>query len=184
MLKRDFVLAAAVAKWTFVLFLAIGLVACKRNPHGQLPEPSGEPVKAERAKVEGFALLRAYPDQGRDSLAIALEFSQPLVGTQDFDKLLTFAEPVGDSSSWSLDKDGKTLRFPFVEANRHYTLRISGALTAADGSRLGKDLEQKVFTGELDPAVGFASQGSVLPARESRGRCPPSNQDQHGMISP
>ena len=169
MLKRDFVLAAAVAKWTFVLFLAIGLVACKRNPHGQLPEPSGEPVKAERAKVEGFALLRAYPDQGRDSLAIALEFSQPLVGTQDFDKLLTFAEPVGDSSSWSLDKDGKTLRFPFVEANRHYTLRISGALTAADGSRLGKDLEQKVFTGELDPAVGFASQGSVLPARESRG---------------
>jgi uncharacterized protein YfaS (alpha-2-macroglobulin family) len=169
MLKRDFVLAAAVAKWTFVLFLAIGLVACKRNPHGQLPEPSGEPVKAERAKVEGFALLRAYPEQGRESLAIALEFSQPLVGTQDFDRLLTFAEPVGDSSSWSLDKDGKTLRFPFVEANRHYTLRISGALTAADGSKLGKDLEQKVFTGELDPAVGFASQGSVLPARESRG---------------
>ncbi|WP_036135337.1 alpha-2-macroglobulin family protein [Luteimonas mephitis] len=167
--KRDLVVAAAVAKWIFVLMLAIGLVACKRSPHGQLPEVSGEPVKAERAKVEGFVLLRAYPDQGRDSLAIALEFSQPLVGTQDFDKLLTFAEPVGDKSSWSLADDGKTLRFPFVEANKNYTLRISGALTAADGSKLGKDIEQKVFTGELDPAVGFASQGSVLPAKESRG---------------
>lgn len=171
MRNRDFgvAAAAAVAKWTFVLLLAIGLVACKRSPHGQLPEASGEAVKAERAKVEGFALVRAYPDQGRDALAIALEFSQPLVGTQDFDRLLTFAEPVGDKSSWSLDEDGKTLRFPFVEANKHYTLRISGALTAADGSRLGKDVEQKVFTGELDPAVGFASQGSVLPARDSRG---------------
>jgi alpha-2-macroglobulin len=166
---RNLVVAAAVAKWTFIVLLAIGLVACKRGEQGQLPEASGEAVKAERAEVKGFALVRAYPDQGRDSLAIALEFSRPLVGTQDFDKLLTFAEPVGDKSSWALDKDGKTLRFPFVEANKDYTLRISGALTAADGSKLGKDVEQKVFTGELDPAVGFASQGSVLPAKESRG---------------
>src|SRR5690606_34391189 len=46
---------------------------------------------------------------------------------------------------------------------------ISGELTAADGSRLGQDREEKVYTGELDPVVGFASQGSVLPAKESRG---------------
>src|SRR5690606_36200592 len=45
----------------------------------------------------------------------------------------------------------------------------SAALTAADGSTLGRDIEQKVRTGELKPAAGFASQGSVLPARESRG---------------
>src|SRR5690606_37410149 len=57
----------------------------------------------------------------------------------------------------------------FVEADREYTLRISGALTAADGSTLGRDIEKTVYSGELDPAAGFASQGSVLPARESRG---------------
>ena len=169
MRTRNLVLAAAVARWMFILLLAIGAVACKRSQQGQLPEVSGEAIKTTPEQIKGFALVRAYPDQGRDSLAIALEFSRPLVGTQDFDKLLTFAEPVGDKSSWSLDKDGKTLRFPFVEANKDYTLRISGALTAADGSKLGKDVEQKVFTGELDPAVGFASQGSVLPAKESRG---------------
>src|SRR5690606_11015411 len=39
----------------------------------------------------------------------------------------------------------------------------------ADGSRLPAALEEKVYTGELDPVVGFASQGSVLPAKESRG---------------
>ena len=169
MRNGNLVMTATMAKWLFVLLLAIAAVGCKRNEQGQLPTVSGEAIKAERQEIKGFALVRAYPDQGRDSLAIALEFSQPLVGTQDFDKLITFAEPVGDKSSWSLDKDGKILRFPFVEANKDYTLRISGNLVAADGNKLGKDIEQKVFTGELDPAVGFASQGSVLPAKESRG---------------
>src|SRR3546814_3200665 len=85
MRERNFVVAAAVARWTVVLLLAIGLVACERSPQGQLPEASGAPVKAERAQVEGFALVRAYPDQSEDSLAIALEFSQPLVGTQNLE---------------------------------------------------------------------------------------------------
>ena len=149
-----------------VLLLAAG---CGRNEGGQLPAPSGEAIVAERAQVEGFALLRAYPDQDGGSLALAVEFSQPLVGTQDFDALLGFAEPVAGDSGWSLDEDGRVLRFPSVEANRDYTLRVSSALTAVDGSTLGRDIEQKVHTGALKPAAGFASQGSVLPARESRG---------------
>ncbi len=151
------------------VLLALLAVGCKRNEGGQLPAPSGEAIVAERATVDGFGLVRAWPDEEEGSLALAVEFSQPLVGTQDFDRLLTFAEPVGEDSSWSLDDEGRILRFPFVEANRDYTLRISAALTAADGSTLGRDIERKVHTGELKPAAGFASQGSVLPARESRG---------------
>ncbi len=159
-------------RWTTLACVALALLAlagCKRNEGGQLPAVSGEAIQAQRAEIEGFGLVRAWPDQVDGSLAIALEFSQPLVGTQDFDKLLTFAEPVAATSSWSLSDDGKTLRFPFVQPARDYTLRISGELTAADGTRLGQDIERKVFTGELDPVVGFASQGSVLPVRESRG---------------
>ncbi|MEN1940608.1 alpha-2-macroglobulin [Luteimonas sp. MJ246] len=152
-----------------LLFLTLLPVGCKRNEGGQLPAPGGEAIVAERAEVQGFGLVRAWPDQGEGALALAVEFSQPLVGTQDFDKLLTFAEPVAADSGWSLDEEGRVLRFPFAQADREYTLRISAALTAADGSTLGRDIEQKVHTGELDPAAGFASQGSVLPARESRG---------------
>ncbi len=149
--------------------LATGLAGCKRNPGGQLPASGGEAIKAERAVIKGFAVARAWPDQRPDGLAVAVEFSRPLVGTQDFDKLLVIDAKGDGQSGWALSDDGKTLRFPYVEANKHYTLRISGALTAADGSRLGKDIELKVFTGELDPTVGFASQGSVIPAKESRG---------------
>ncbi|TXH76269.1 MAG: alpha-2-macroglobulin family protein [Lysobacteraceae bacterium] len=148
---------------------AAGMSGCKPNQTGQLPEVSGEAIKAQREEVKEFALVRVYPDQQRDELAIALEFSRPLVGTQDFDKLIVFGTSVNEKSSWSLDESGKILRFPFVLANTEYSLTISGKLAAADGSTLGRDIEQKVYTGELDPAVGFASQGSVLPARESRG---------------
>src|SRR5690606_12049262 len=152
--------------------LVAGLLAvagCQRNEGGQLPAVSGEAIRGEREAIEGFGLVRAWPDQADESLAIALEFSQPLVGTQDFDKLLSFAEPIAEPSGWTLSDDGTVLRYPHVKADSHYTVRISGELTAADGSRLGEDREEKVYTGELDPVVGFASQGSVLPAKESRG---------------
>lgn len=163
---------AAVRRMLGLSMLAFALAllpACKRDPGGQLPAPSGEAIQAERVEIEGFGLVRAWSDESRYGLSLVLEFSQPLVGTQEFDKLVTFAEPVSREGGWSLEEDGKTLRFPYAEANREYTVRISAALTAADGSELGEDVERKVHTGDLQPTAGFASQGSVLPARESRG---------------
>ena len=156
----------------FVGLLALGALAgCKRNDTGQLPEASGEAVQAQRQEVVGFGLVSAYPDQHDGSLAIALEFSRPLVSSQDFDQLLAVAGANGETvkGSWVLDDKGKILRFPSVEAAKDYDVIVRADLLAADGSRLGKELKQRVHTGELDPAVGFASQGSVLPARESRG---------------
>ncbi|MDR2871827.1 MAG: alpha-2-macroglobulin family protein [Xanthomonadaceae bacterium] len=157
--------------FAFFLVLAVLLTVtgCKRNETGQLPAVSGEKIQAQREEVDGFVLLRAYPDSQEGSLAIALEFSQPLLGTQDFDRLIHFQDQMDQDSSWALSDDSRILRFPFVEAARDYTLVISADLIAADGSRLGQEITQTVNTGELAPVVGFASQGSILPARESRG---------------
>ncbi|MDV3469334.1 alpha-2-macroglobulin [Stenotrophomonas sp. C3(2023)] len=158
--------------WTAAVLAmgALALAGCGRNESGQLPAPSGEAIATQAEQVKDFTLLRAWPDQRSDSLSLALEFSRPLVGTQDFDALVRFEEKVGtDDSSWTLSDDGRTLRYPFVEAGKEFTLVVSPDLLAADGSRLGKELRQKVFSGQLTPAAGFASQGSVLPARDSRG---------------
>lgn len=160
--------------WGRAVALVMGLVAvlagCDRNPAGQLPIASGEAITATAEPVDGFALLRAWPDQKNGGLSLALEFSRPLVGTQDFDALVRLEEKAGsEQSSWTLSDDGRTLRYPFVEAGRSYSLVVSPDLLAADGSRLGKELRQKVFSGALAPAAGFASQGSVLPARDGRG---------------
>src|SRR3546814_9406429 len=80
-------------------------------------------------------------DQSEDSLAIALEFSQPLVGTQDFDELVGFTEAMAKPSSWSLDDSGKILRYPHVSPNQDFTVKVSGELLAADGTRLGRAVE-------------------------------------------
>ena len=156
--------------WTAMLLVAGGLAGCNRNDGGQLPSPSGEAIATKAEQVTDFTLLRAYPDQKNDGLSLALEFSRPLVGTQDFDALVRFEQKVGsEDSGWTLSDDGRTLRYPFVEAGKEYPLVVSADLLAADGSRLGKALRQTVFSGQLEPAAGFASQGSVLPARDSRG---------------
>ncbi len=166
---------SARSRWMRAFFIgliaAASLAGCKRNESGQLPEASGEPIKAQAAKVEGFALVGVYPDQHDGDLAIALEFSQPLVSSQDFDTLLVVKDANGAvvKGSWVLDDKGMILRFPSVEAAKDYEVTLKAGMSAADGTRLGKDDTRKVHTGELDPAVGFASQGSVLPARESRG---------------
>lgn len=159
--------------WRLALVLTalavLALAGCRRDPGGQLPQVGGEKLQATRAPVEGFGLVRAWPDQRDGSLALALEFSRPLVGTQDFDALLK-VEPAGSGDSgWSLSDDGKTLRYPYVEPARDYTVTVAAGLLAADGDRLERELVQVVHTGELDPVAGFASQGSVLPARDSRG---------------
>ncbi|TKR33146.1 alpha-2-macroglobulin family protein [Luteimonas gilva] len=171
MRDRVITAAGAAAKILLLACLAIGFSACKRGDHGQLPAPSGEAIRAKPEQVQGFALASAYPDQHDGDLAIALEFSRPLVGTQSFDELISVTGPNGAAvkGSWVLDKEGKILRFPYVEASQNYEVAIRAGLSAADGNRLGKEIKQKVYTGPLDPVVGFASQGSVLPAKESRG---------------
>ncbi len=164
--------ARPVRWFAFVALAALALCGCRRDADGQLPAVSGEAIHAKAQAVAGFGLVAAYPDQkGDEQLAIALDFSRPLVGTQSFDELIAVTDKNGAvvKGSWVLSDDAKTLRFPHVDASRDYVVAIKAGLTAASGERLGQALSKQVYTGPLDPVVGFASQGSVLPARESRG---------------
>ncbi len=158
-----------------LLLLGLSLLAaCGKQPDS-VPEVQGEkPVKAEPAGPAAsgkFEIVSARAEMYQGQLALTLEFPQQLAGAQDFDSLLSVSGAQGEavSGSWALDEDGKTLRFPFVQANANYTARIKGELAAADGQTLGSEASKDIFTGPLEPAVGFAAQGSVLPARETRG---------------
>nr|MBP6626146.1 alpha-2-macroglobulin family protein [Arenimonas sp.] len=154
-----------------LLGLALCAVAgCKRDAN-QVPElQAGAPVDA-RPAVEGFAVVSAGRGEHEGQVAIELAFSQPLAASQAFDSLLVVTGSQGEAvkGSWVLDADAQTLRFPFVEADRDYSVLLRAGLASADGNTLGKDDTHKVNTGPVTPAVGFASQGSVLPARDTRG---------------
>ena len=154
--------------------LVLATAACERSRE-PLPALQGrQPVAAQAAKEtapQGFSLASARPEQYQGQLAIALEFTRPLVGSQAFDTLVAVSDAGGAAvqGSWALDADGKTLRFPYVQADQNYNVRIKGELAAADGSTLAGELRKEVYTGPMEPAAGFASQGSVLPARQTRG---------------
>lgn len=154
--------------------VALTLAACSSSeptlPQAQGTPASGKPAESRPAEA-GFALSAAHATPFQGQLALVLEFSQPLVGAQSFDDLLVVKDPKGAvvSGSWGLDDDGKTLRFPYVQANQTYAVTLKAGIAAIDGRTLGTDQAREIFTGPLEPAVGFASQGSVLPARETRG---------------
>jgi uncharacterized protein YfaS (alpha-2-macroglobulin family) len=151
------------------LWCCLLLAGCQRNAGGVLPAVSGERLGSERAPIEGFALAGAYPQTRSGNVALVLEFSQPLLSTQDFDALVRVTDAKSEESGWSLDDDGLTLRWPNAQANRAYSVVISGSLQNSEGVALGRELSQTIHTGQLPPSAAFATQGSVLPARDSRG---------------
>jgi len=154
-----------IAIATLLLMLLLG--ACSKST----PEPV--PVAADPAATAlgGFALLTTTVESHDGRPAALLSFSQPLAGAQKFDELLaiTLKDGAAPNGSWALDDDKLRLRFPYLDANQTYVVTVRAALAAAAGATIGADATREVYTGPLEPLLGFASQGVVLPAHERRG---------------
>ncbi|MEO8159943.1 MAG: alpha-2-macroglobulin [Arenimonas sp.] len=163
-------IAAFFVACVFSFALAGNLAGCGKKAN-QVPEVQGQAAIDASGKTAGFALLTAGRGEHDGDVAIELAFSQPLVASQEFDQLLVVKGANGQAvkGSWVLSEDGKMLSFPHVEASQNYEVLVRAGLASAGGANLGHDQQRKVFTGPMEPAVGFASQGSVLPARDSRG---------------
>ncbi len=157
------------------LLLALLLVACGRSDDGKLPALQGAAAPAGSAAgpvdESGFALVSAGSTTSHSRTALTLHFNAALASAQAFDDLIAVTGPHGElvSGSWSLQENGKTLSFPFVQPNTHYVVQLKAGLLAADGRTLGHTVKHEVYAGNLPAAVGFASHGSVLPARGTRG---------------
>ncbi|MEO8011199.1 MAG: MG2 domain-containing protein, partial [Dokdonella sp.] len=157
-----------------VLLSCLSIAACGKPQSGVPDVQDKTPVHAEpagSAQPVGFGIVSARTEPFQGQLALALEFSHALTGSQAFDTMIAVTDANGAtvSGSWALDEDNKTLRFPFVQANANYSVRLKGDIAATDGKTLGSETSKSVYTGPLEPAAGFAAQGSVLPARETRG---------------
>jgi hypothetical protein len=151
------------------LLIASSLLAACGGNDTATPTPATEQVL--EVPANGFGLVGAAGDSYEGRPAILLTFSTKLAGAQKFDDLLTVAagEGAAPSGSWVLDANGRELRFPYLEANKTYKVTVKAELAAADGKVIGKAVTREIYTGPLQPILGFASQGSVLPAHETRG---------------
>ena len=167
---------AVPVRW-LVCLLGLLLAACSGGHDGGEPTLQGAPAAAASsrpataAKPAVFALVSASSQTSDSRTALTLRFNATLASAQDFDRLIAVNGPNGAvvSGSWSLLDDGKTLSFPFVQSNTHYAVQLQAGLLAADGRTLGHAVKHDVYSGNLPAAVGFASHGSVLPARGTRG---------------
>lgn len=160
--------------WTATVLLL--LTACGGGDRGGAPEDVADaPEPATRwqapADSSGFHVARVegHTRWGRPSLRLVA--AAPLAPAQDFDALLDLSDADGGrpNGSWQLEDDSRTLSFPWLEADRRYRLRVDAALAAASGERLPAPLELEVYSGPQPPLLGFASQGHVLPGRDSAG---------------
>jgi uncharacterized protein YfaS (alpha-2-macroglobulin family) len=155
--------------WAAALTIALSIAGCGDRP---APAPAATtPAQAAPAATREFVLLDSGSEDYEGRPALRLRFSQPLAAAQEFDKLLTVKGPGGadQQGGWVLDDDNKTLRFPYLQGDQTYTVSFNGELAAADGRMLAKLPPREVYSGNLPPAVGFASQGSVLPMRGTDG---------------
>lgn len=153
-----------------LLGLLLSMAACDRQP-APTPQTSAPSVEAP-GPSDAFALVEAGGEDYNGRPALWLRFSQPLVSEQDFDALLLVRDEKGAdvSGGWVLDDDNpRLLRFPYVQGDKNYTLSIMSGLSALDGRILDALPEKEVYSGNLLPVVGFASQGSVLPSRGTQG---------------
>ncbi|HEX5304693.1 MAG TPA: MG2 domain-containing protein, partial [Dyella sp.] len=166
------------ARWPQYLLvptLCLLLAACGGSHEGDKPAlqgaPAGSSSTAQAGDKTGFMLMSGSSSVRNDRTQLELVFNARLASAQAFDDVLAVTGPAGEpvSGSWGLSDDGTTLSFPYVAADTRYAVAIKPGLLAADGRTLGHAVKRDIYSGNLPGAVGFASHGSVLPARGTRG---------------
>ncbi|MBX3725187.1 MAG: alpha-2-macroglobulin family protein [Xanthomonadales bacterium] len=159
--------------WTALLLLLLTACGGGAGDRGEDALPAAEAATRWQAPEDssGFHIARieGYTRWGRPSLRLVA--AEPLAPAQDFDSLLDLTDGDGarPNGSWQLESDNRTLSFPWLEADRRYRLRVDAALAAASGASLPEPLAVEVYSGPQTPLLGFASQGHVLPGRDSAG---------------
>ena len=153
---------------TLLIVILGALAACSApTPPAPPPVAAVEAIKPDQP----FGLQSAIGEEYEGRASVLLRFDRALASTQPFDTRIAVKDANGavQSGAWILEDDGSKLRFPYLQADQTYSLSLSAELEAADGSTLGKTTEASAYSGNLPPLLGFASQGSVLPARGSDG---------------
>lgn len=153
------------------LLAALALISACGRHEGETPQLQGASSGSKAAAPQGLAVVDAgsrYNDQHNE---LTVRFNEKLVPQQNFDQRIEVTGPQGEhvEGSWTLDDAHTTLSFPYVAPNTHYAVTLKAGIEAASGHRLDADVRKDVFSGDLPAAVGFASKGSVLPARGTRG---------------
>ncbi|HDR2754529.1 TPA: alpha-2-macroglobulin family protein [Enterobacter asburiae] len=180
-----------LAAISLALLTAFTLVGCDNSdekPQASAPAPSATassskentPVKTDSAQLAKLAsasqgkpltLLDASEIQLDGAATLVLTFSVPLNPDQDFARTVHVVDKKSGKvdGAWELAPNLKELRLRHLEPNRNLVITVERDLLALNKATFGIDYEKAITTRDVEPTVGFASRGSLLPGKVVEG---------------
>ena len=164
------------------LFLACALAllsACDSSTPDQPVPPSAAvtppiqdvKVLAERYAGRALSVVDVSEVQLDGASALSVSFSVPLEPEQNFaDKLHVVDAKSGKvDGAWELSDNLMELRLRHLEPQRKLILTVDPGLRGVNDTQLAGEYVSRLETRDLQPTVGFASRGTLLPTRLAEG---------------
>lgn len=166
--------------------LMLALAGCDNNDNAptvvkndETPATQSAPTKdpaqlqklAQQSEGKELTLLDASEVQLDGAATLVLTFSIPLDPEQDFARTVHVVDKKSGKvdGAWELSPNLKELRLRHLEPNRDLVVSVERDLTALNKTAFGRAYEKTITTRDVQPSVGFASRGSLLPGKVVEG---------------
>lgn len=161
--------------------LMLALAGCDNNDkpspdaNNSAPAPQTTPANdaaqlqklTQQSQGKALKILDASEVQLDGAATLVLTFSVPLDPQQDFSRVAHVVDKKSGKvdGAWELAPNLKELRLRHLEPNRELVVTIERDLLALNKATFGIDYEKNITTRDVQPSVGFASRGSLLPGK-------------------
>ncbi len=165
------------------LFLACALALLSACDSSSTDKPGAPPaVSVQAAKPDVKVLAERYA--GRElsvvdvsevqldgASTLSVSFSVPLDPEQNFAEKLHLVDAKSGKvdGAWELSDNLMELRLRHLEPQRKLILTVDPGLRGVNDTRLAAEYVSRLETRDLQPTVGFASRGNLLPTRLAEG---------------
>ena len=160
----------------FVAFLLVSfLSACDKE---QEPAPAQQPASVvttqDPARFAGqpLVLVDVSEQQINGAATLVLSFSVPLAQGQEFASYITVTDTGAGQllePAWVISTDAMELRLRHLPPGRQLHIEVQSGLQAITGVSLQQDLRRTLTTRTMQPMLGFAGNGSLLPIGLAQG---------------
>ena len=135
------------------------------------PDASQLDKLAKDSAGKPLKLLDASEVQLDGASTLVLTFSIPLDPNQDFSRVTHLVDKTSGKvdGAWELSADLKELRLRHLEPKRELILTVDNGLLALNKTTFDSHFEKPISTRDIQPSVGFASRGSLLPTKVIAG---------------
>lgn len=169
--------------------LMLALAGCDNNDKAPIAAkndaPAAQPAAEKKAEKDTAQLQKlARESEGKaltlldvsevqldGASTLVLTFSIPLDPEQDFARLVHVVDKKSGKvdGAWELSPNLKELRLRHREPNRDLLVTIERDLRALNNATFEINYEKSLTTRDIQPSVGFASRGSLLPGKVVEG---------------